>query len=64
MVDRGQLYPYEGNYSTYLEKKAARLEAQGQQDARRAKKMKSELEWVRSSSCRPARLQSKARLAA
>ena len=48
-VDRGQLYPYEGNYSTYLEKKAARLEAQSQQDARRAKKMKSELEWVRSS---------------
>ncbi len=48
-VDRGHLYPYEGNYSTYLEKKAARLEAQGQQDARRAKKMKSELEWVRSS---------------
>ena len=47
-VDRGQLYPYEGNYSTYLEKKAARLEAQSQQDARRAKKMKSELEWVRS----------------
>ena len=48
-VDRGQLYPYEGNYSTYLEKKAARLEAQSQQDARRAKKMKAELEWVRSS---------------
>ena len=48
-VDRGQLYPYEGNYSTYLEKKAARLEAQSQQDAKRAKKMKSELEWVRSS---------------
>jgi len=48
-VDRGQLYPYEGNYSTYLEKKAARLETQNQQDARRAKKMKSELEWVRSS---------------
>ena len=48
-VDRGQLYPYEGNYSTYLEKKAARLEAQSQQDARRAKKMKSELAWVRSS---------------
>ena len=48
-VDRGQLYPYEGNYSTYLEKKAARLEAQSQQDARRAKRMKSELEWVRSS---------------
>ncbi len=48
-VDRGQLYPYEGNYSIYLEKKAARLEAQSQQDARRAKKMKAELEWVRSS---------------
>ena len=36
-VDRGQLYPYKGNYSTYLETKAARLAAQGQQDARRAK---------------------------
>lgn len=48
-VDRGKLYPYEGNYSTYLEKKAARLEAQSQQDARRAKRMRSELEWVRSS---------------
>ncbi len=48
-VDRGQLYPYEGNYSTYLETKAARLAAQSQQDARRAKKMKAELEWVRSS---------------
>lgn len=48
-VDRGQLYPYEGNYSTYLENKAARLEAQNQQDAKRAKKMRAELEWVRSS---------------
>ena len=48
-VDRGTLYPYKGNYSTYLETKASRLEAQGQQDQRRAKKMKSELEWVRSS---------------
>ena len=48
-VDRGTLYPYKGNYSTYLETKAARLESQGQQDQRRAKKMKSELEWVRSS---------------
>lgn len=47
-VDRGRLYPYKGNYSTYLETKAARLEAQGQQDAKRAKKMKAELEWVRS----------------
>ncbi len=47
-VDRGRLYPYKGNYSTYLETKAARLEAQGQQDAKRAKKMKAELAWVRS----------------
>ena len=62
-VDRGQLYPYEGNYSTYLEKKAARLEAQNQQDARRAKKMKSELEWVRSSP-KARQAKSKARLAA
>ena len=62
-VDRGQLYPYEGNYSTYLEKKAARLEAQNQQDARRAKKMKSELAWVRSSP-KARQAKSKARLAA
>ena len=48
-VDRGQLFPYKGNYSTYLETKAARLEAQGQRDAKLAKRMKSELEWVRSS---------------
>ena len=48
-VDRGQLYPYKGNYSTYLETKAARLEAQGQRDAKLAKRMQSELEWVRSS---------------
>ena len=48
-VDRGQLYPYGGNYSTYLENKAARLEAQNQQDAKRAKKMRAELDWVRSS---------------
>uniref|UniRef100_UPI003AB98684 energy-dependent translational throttle protein EttA n=1 Tax=Slackia exigua TaxID=84109 RepID=UPI003AB98684 len=48
-VDRGTLYPYKGNYSTYLETKAARLAAQGQQAEKRAKKMRSELEWVRSS---------------
>ena len=47
-VDRGTLYPYKGNYSTYLETKAARLELEGAQDKKRAKKMKSELEWVRS----------------
>ena len=48
-VDRGHLYPYKGNYSTYLETKAARIAAQSQQDARLAKRMQSELEWVRSS---------------
>lgn len=48
-VDRGHLYPYKGNYSTYLETKAARLESQGQQQAKLAKRMKNELGWVRSS---------------
>ena len=48
-VDRGHLYPYKGNYSTYLETKAARLESQGQQQAKLAKRTKNELEWVRSS---------------
>lgn len=48
-VDRGHLYPYKGNYSTYLETKAARLESHGQQQAKLAKRMKNELEWVRSS---------------
>lgn len=48
-VDRGHLYPYKGNYSTYLETKAARLESQGRQQAKLAKRMKNELEWVRSS---------------
>lgn len=48
-VDRGHLYPYKGNYSTYLETKAARLEAQGQRDAKLAKRMGREVEWVRSS---------------
>jgi len=48
-VDRGRLYPYEGNYSTYLEKKQARLEIQGKKDAKLAKRLKDELEWVRSS---------------
>ena len=48
-VDRGNLYPYKGNYSTYLETKAARMAAQGQRDAKLAKRMQNELEWVRSS---------------
>src|SRR6476659_264575 len=46
-VDRGHLYPYEGNYSTYLEKKRARLEVQGKKDAKQAKRLTEELEWVR-----------------
>lgn len=48
-VDRGHLYPYKGNYSTYLETKAARIAAQGQRDERLAKRMAAEIEWVRSS---------------
>ena len=48
-VDRGSLYPYKGNYSTDLETKAARMAAQGQRDAKLAKRMQNELEWVRSS---------------
>ncbi|WP_115727502.1 energy-dependent translational throttle protein EttA [Actinomyces culturomici] len=47
-VDRGHLYPYEGNYSTYLETKEKRLQVQGQKDAKLAKRLKEELEWVRS----------------
>lgn len=60
-VDRGHLYPYKGNYTTYLETKAARLEAQGQRDAKLAKRIKSELEWVRSSP-KARQAKSKARL--
>lgn len=60
-VDRGHLYPYKGNYSTYLEMKAARLEAQGQQEAKLAKKLERELEWVRSSP-KARQAKSKARL--
>ena len=48
-VDRGHLYPYEGNYSTYLETKEKRLQVQGQKDAKLAKRLKEELEWVRTS---------------
>ena len=60
-VDRGHLYPYKGNYSTYLETKAKRLESQGQQQAKLAKRMQSELEWVRSSP-KARQAKSKARL--
>ena len=61
-VDRGNLYPYEGNYSTYLEKKRARLEVQGKKDAKLAKRLNEELEWVRSNS-KGRQAKSKARLA-
>ncbi|MGO1235367.1 energy-dependent translational throttle protein EttA, partial [Microbacterium gubbeenense] len=61
-VDRGRLYPYEGNYSTYLEKKAARLDIQGKKDAKLQKRLKDELEWVRSNT-KGRQAKSKARLA-
>ncbi|MGW7353880.1 energy-dependent translational throttle protein EttA [Streptomyces sp. Z26] len=47
-LDRGRAHAYEGNYSTYLEKKQARLKVEGQKDAKRQKRLKEELEWVRS----------------
>jgi ATP-binding cassette ChvD family protein len=47
-LDRGRAYPYEGNYSTYLESKAARLKVEGQKDVKRKKRLQDELEWVRS----------------
>ena len=47
-IDRGQLHPYEGNYSTYLETKRGRLQIEGKKDAKRAKILERELEWVRS----------------
>ncbi|QQM66856.1 energy-dependent translational throttle protein EttA [Actinomyces weissii] len=61
-VDRGHLYPYEGNYSTYLETKEKRLAVQGKKDAKLAKRLKEELEWVRSSA-KGRQTKSKARLA-
>jgi len=61
-LDRGRAYPYEGNYSTYLEKKAERLEVQGKKDAKLAKRLGEELEWVRSSP-KARQVKSKARLA-
>jgi len=61
-VDRGHLYPYEGNYSTYLQKKGERLEVQGKKDAKLAKRLASELEWVRSNA-KGRQVKSKARLA-
>ncbi len=60
-VDRGRLYPYEGNYTTYLETKRKRLQIEGQKDAKRAKILERELEWVRSSP-KARQAKSKARL--
>ncbi|ABS05005.1 ATP-binding cassette ChvD family protein [Kineococcus radiotolerans] len=60
-LDRGRAYPYEGNYSTYLEKKAARMEVQGKKDLKLAKRLKDELEWVRSNA-KGRQTKSKARL--
>ena len=61
-LDRGRAYPYEGNYSTYLETKAARLKVEGQKDAKRAKRLTEELEWVRQNA-KGRQTKSKARLA-
>ncbi|WP_029068718.1 energy-dependent translational throttle protein EttA [Jonesia quinghaiensis] len=61
-VDRGRLYPYEGNYSTYLEKKGERLKVQGKKDAKLAKRLADELDWVRQSA-KGRQTKSKARLA-
>jgi ATP-binding cassette ChvD family protein len=61
-LDRGHAYPYEGNYSTYLETKAARLKVEGQRDARLRRRLTEELEWVRSSP-RARQAKSRARLA-
>jgi len=61
-VDRGRLYPYEGNYSTYLEKKQERLQIQGKKDAKLAKRLKEELDWVRQNA-KGRQTKSKSRLA-
>ncbi len=60
-LDRGQFYPYEGNYSVYLETKQARLKVEGQKDVKKAKRLKDELEWVRSNA-KARQTKSKARL--
>jgi ATP-binding cassette ChvD family protein len=60
-LDRGHAYPYEGNYSTYLESKAARIKVEGQKDIKRRKRLEDELEWVRSSP-RARQAKSRARL--
>ncbi len=61
-LDRGRAYPYEGNYSTYLSKKAERLAVQGRKDAKLQKRLTDELDWVRSNA-KARQTKSKARLA-
>ncbi|GAA1999405.1 energy-dependent translational throttle protein EttA [Nakamurella flavida] len=61
-VDRGRLIPYEGNYSTYLEKKAERMTVEGRKDVKLAKRLKEELAWVRSGA-KARQAKSKSRLA-
>jgi ATP-binding cassette ChvD family protein len=61
-LDRGRAFPYEGNYSTYLETKSTRLKIEGQKDAKRAKRLTEELEWVRMNA-KGRQVKSKARLA-
>nr|WP_223244491.1 energy-dependent translational throttle protein EttA [Streptomyces sp. CBMA156] len=61
-LDRGRAIGYEGNYSTYLESKQSRLKVEGQKDAKRAKRLREELEWVRSNA-KGRQAKSKARLA-
>ena len=61
-LDRGRAYPYEGNYSTYLDTKATRLKVEGQKDAKRAKRLAEELDWVRQNA-KGRQAKSKARLA-
>ncbi|WP_017608858.1 energy-dependent translational throttle protein EttA [Nocardiopsis xinjiangensis] len=60
-LDRGQFYPYEGNYTTYLETKESRLKVEGQKDVKRQRRIKEELEWVRSNP-KARQTKSKARL--
>ena len=61
-LDRGRAFPYEGNYSTYLDTKSTRLKIEGQKDSKRAKRLSEELEWVRMNS-KGRQVKSKARLA-
>ena len=61
-LDRGRAFPYEGNYSTYLDTKSTRLKIEGQKDAKRAKRLSEELEWVRMNA-KGRQVKSKARLA-